>query len=186
MKLGKKVMKAGTIAILATGVLFGGTMGFQQGEAFAKTSVVKKSTSVKATGTYAGLADQQSFEVKLGKDTKVIRLPEKNKHLVKGLKKGDSITITYWVNVKGQNILGNTLTKGSIKNTSTKATGQYIGMADQQSFEVKIGKDHKVIRVTTENANKIKGLKSGQTITFSYWVNVKGQNILGKTLKKGK
>ncbi|MBM7661373.1 tRNA (Thr-GGU) A37 N-methylase [Bacillus mesophilus] len=188
MKFEKTAIKLGTITLLVTGILFGSTVGGLQEEVYAKSAVVKKSTSVKAKGTFIGLADNQSFEVKFDQDTKIIRLLEKNKHLIKGLKKGDLITISYWVNVKGQNILGSTVKKETIKkgtkSTSVRASGTYMGMADQQSFEVKIGKNYKMIRITGDNKHKIKGLKKGDSITFTYWVNVKGQNILGTTLKK--
>lgn len=182
----KKIVKGLLATALVSSMLFGGV-----GTIYASSGKVatQKNTSAKATGVYQGMVDSQSFEVKIGKEYKTIRVLDKNKYLVKGLKKNDNITFTYWVNVKKQNILGSKLIKNETKkvvrkSTSAKANGIYQGMVDEQTFEVKIGNEYKAFRVLDSNKKLVNGLKKGNKIEFTYWVNVNGQNILGGKLVK--
>lgn len=85
---------------------------FSFGTAFS-VQAAPKSTSVKATGIFQGLADNHCFEVKIDGKAIVVRFNDDRK--VEKLREGDSIILTYWVNIHGQNILGTTLTQSEKK-----------------------------------------------------------------------
>lgn len=185
----KKLLLGAMSSLLSLGLLFGAGSFSSVNAEVQTVKMVQKNTSAKATGIYQGLVDGNSFEVKISNQYKVFRFNQ-NAYMVKDLERGNTITFTYWVNGKGQNILGSKLQKDKkvspkpTKSTSAKAIGIYQGKADNHSFEVKVGNSYTVIRFTDKQQSLVDKLKKGDTVSFTYWVNIKHQNILGSKLEK--
>lgn len=178
----KKWVKIFGIGAMVMTLLFGGYASI----AAAKE---KNNTSAKTSAYYQGLVDNHSFEVKIKEQYYTIQLLDSNKHLVKNLNKNDYISFTYWVNKNKQLVLGSKLSKmekkkETKKSTSEKTTGIYQGMIDNHSFEMKIGKEYKVVQVLSSNKHLLNNIKTGDKIEITYWVNVKNQNILGSKVIK--
>ena len=128
------------------------------------------STSVKTDATFVGWADGNSFEVIVNKKPIVIRVLDSNRGLVKNVAKGDVVTLTYWVNVKKQNILGNTFAK---KITTSRIT--YTGLIDNHSFEGMLNNKPIVFRLTEKTLPLVSKLKTKAPITITYSTNIQGQ-----------
>ena len=151
----------------------------------------RKSTSARVDAVYVGKIDSNSIEVLIKNKPTTIMLLEKNKHLIKGFKKGDKVRMTYWVNVKGQKILGSEFEKITPSKPAPKPSPTptktalivFTGLIDNKSFEAVFGEKDQVVLINEKTQKLVKGLKNGDVVRITYTVNKHGQMEL-VSLKK--
>ena len=125
------------------------------------------------TGIYQGQIDNNSIEVKIGDSYMVFRNPEMTT-LIAGLKKDDSVIITYKTSTEGQYIIESiNLANGEIQIIE----GVYQGQIDNNSIEVKIGDSYMVFR-NPEITSLIAGLKKDDSVIIIYKTSTEGQHII--------
>ena len=125
------------------------------------------------TGIYQGQIDNNSIEVKIGDSYMVFRNPEMTT-LIAGLKKDDSVIITYKTSTEGQYIIESiNLANGEIQIIE----GVYQGQIDNNSIEVKIGDSYMVFR-NSEMSKFITDYKKDDLIIITYSTSQEGQYML--------
>ena len=125
------------------------------------------------TGIYQGQIDNNSIEVKIGDSYMVFRNPEITS-LIAGLKKDDSVIITYKTSTEGQYIIESiNLANGEIQIIE----GVYQGQIDNNSIEVKIGDSYMVFR-NSEMSKFITDYKKDDLIIITYSTSQEGQYML--------
>jgi len=175
------------MACLLAAVIFTGCAGE---DTSALLSEIQEDNIQKETGAYIGLVENNSFELQIEENTyKVFLLTEKTRQVFEKMKlqMGDKITIDYSRNKSGQL---ETLNIERI-NESKDVKGKYVGLADNNFFEVTVksgDKEESKVFMLTDKVksafDKLK-LKKNDTVSINYTENKQGQLVVN-TIKKSK
>lgn len=146
--------------------------------------------ALKVTGEYMGMSEGNSYELKIAENTyKVLVIPAGVRAAFDKLKlkSGDRVTAEYVVNSAGQL---ETINIERVKDDKD-VTGKYVGLADNNSFEVLVeeGENDKsmVFRITDKvrGAFEKLGLKKNDIVTINYTENKDGQLLVNSIKKTG-
>lgn len=127
------------------------------------------------SGTYIGLSDPHTVEIKFEDASRALQITEELKSRLKNLPEGTKMTVQF---------NGNTLKDFQLEEKIIDETGVYIGQADPHTVEIETANGAQSYQLSEAVMEDIVELKKDDEVTFQYVKNEFGQLVIKSIHKK--
>ena len=124
--------------------------------------------TLKETGTFIGLADPHTVEIKTSDGYKAFQLTETAQEMVKGIRMNDQVVFTYTIKEPQLIIEHISKVKNDTSEDKITETGTFTGLADPHTVEIKTSDGYKAFQLTQEAQKMVKEIRMNDEVKFTY------------------